>query len=118
VGDTVGVAVGKAATFALLLVRFVGSATHPVAIMPANTRSADPKYRFILCILLSIKQFHFAMGVPWMKFSLRLGFFSATLPKPSRAKTTLPQGRREIDGSVDDWESAMHCAQSIRDLGR
>jgi hypothetical protein len=51
VGDIVTVGLGDEAIFALLFVRFVGSATQPIASMqPAKTR-ADPKYGFILCFL-------------------------------------------------------------------
>jgi len=53
VGDVVTVALGDEAIFALLLVRFVGSATQPIASMQPAKTSADPKYGFILCFLPS-----------------------------------------------------------------
>jgi len=80
-GEIIGVAVGKAATFALLLARFVGSVTHPVASMQAAMKSADAKYRFIPGTLL----FPFLGGlIPQglcrgARLSLRLRFFSAPL---------------------------------------
>jgi hypothetical protein len=50
VGDIVAAGVGNEATFALLLARFVGSATHPVASMQAAMNSSAPKYFRILVL--------------------------------------------------------------------
>jgi hypothetical protein len=70
VGDIVAVGAGEAATFALLLARFAGSVTHPVASRQAAMKSADPKYCFILCTL------------PLVSYAGLLGNACAVQPNP------------------------------------